>query len=273
MEGHHDAVPHPLHILDDLLASLPPPAFRNRVRSDGRSSPDAADADADAATAAAEATQDLVLRAACDLFANNAKLLENALALLDEQEQFQTSRAGGFGDDDHVLDQAPVIRKIRARRSGREAALIRKQRKKPPSSRRSNSKASKVDVSSRMSEEGNVRDNPQIADEYYLCLLGRDGIDRRASFASNDGWARVHRRGMHCTCRSFFQNMNGGCRTSSSKGEVLSSPICPDAVVCKHLLAAILMPHMLPWSIGGGAAEETVDDKQFAKLVMRASIG
>ncbi|KAL9179499.1 hypothetical protein ACHAXT_008789 [Thalassiosira profunda] len=257
---------HPLHLLDDLLASLSPGesgpgAPLDEHQPNDASSPNIAPTDA---AVLGEAKQDAVLRAACDLFANNVSLLENALALLDEQEQYQRSCAESNNDD--AQSAMPVLRRIRARRSGREAILVRKQRKKSSSRRRSKSADAKM-------EEDAAEAKPKQFDEYYLCLLGREQIDRRASQASNGGWARMHRKGMHCTCRSFFQNIKGGGRSSSSKShELPSAPTCTDIVLCKHLLAAILMPHVLPWS-GSGVKEEIVDDKEFAKLVVRASIG
>ena len=256
-----------MHLLDDLLASLSsgesgPGAPLDERQQNDASSPNIAPSDA---AALGEAKQDAVLRAACDLFANNMSLLENALALLDEQEQYQRNCAESSNNDD-AQSAMPVLRRIRARRSGREAILVRKQRKKSSSRRRSKSGDAKM-------EEDTAETKPKQLDEYYLCLLGREQIDRRASQASNCGWARMHRKGMHCTCRSFFQNIKGGSRSSSSKShELPSAPTCTDIVVCKHLLAAMLMPHLLPWS-GSGVTEEIVDDKEFAKLVVRASIG
>ncbi|KAL3817816.1 hypothetical protein ACHAXA_002683 [Cyclostephanos tholiformis] len=49
-------------------------------------------------------------------------------------------------------------------------------------------------------------------------------------------------------------------------------------VACKHLLAAMIMPHVLPWSGPDRDAVEKVDvevidDREFASLIARASIG
>ncbi len=45
---------------------------------------------------------------------------------------------------------------------------------------------------------------------------------------------------------------------------------------CKHLLAAVIMPHMFPWSMPGGGGVDDVEvanNGKFARLVARASIG
>lgn len=277
---------HPLHLLDDLLASLSPskasvveegaPTIGKNQDEDG-DDPDAIAAEGDASTSLAEAKQDVVLKAAGDLFCNNISLLENALSLLDEQEQCQTSNITRGGDN--APPAIPVIRKIRARCSGREVILVRKQRKKSAGQAYKAKFADNNTASSQMTDakEGD-KQQQNIMDDYYLCLLGRDQIDRRALFTNNDnhGWAKIQRRGMHCTCRSFFQNMKGGSRSSSSsKANEPTSFTTDDVVVCKHLLAAILMPHLLPWSSSkiGEVEGEVVDDREFAKLVVHASIG
>lgn len=276
---------HPLHLLDDLLASLSPskasvveegaPTIGKNQDEDG-DDPDAIAAEGDASTSLAEAKQDVVLKAAGDLFCNNISLLENALSLLDEQEQCQTSNITRGGDN--APPAIPVIRKIRARCSGREVILVRKQRKKSAGQAYKAKFADNTATSSQVNDakEGD-KQQQNIMDDYYLCLLGRDQIDRRALFTNNDnhGWAKIQRRGMHCTCRSFFQNMKGGSRSSSSsKANEPTSFTTDDVVVCKHLLAAILMPHLLPWSSKiCGVEGEVVDDREFAKLVMHASIG
>lgn len=291
MKGFPQLTGHPLHLLDDLLASLPPGKFTTEVppvhqNQDINSEPPSNNGNtAEGTTATAETRQDLILRAACDLFGeNNMSLLENSLALLDEQDRYNTNHGKEAGSVDETA--GPVIRKVRARRSGRSAILVRKQRKKSSSSAKSMHSGTNNNPSSQMDARDNDgKKKPNIADDYYLCLLGRDRIDRRAALLAKNnnrnGWARVRRRGIHCTCRSFFQNMKvgGGGRSSSSSqanDAVSSKPARPDdydVVVCKHLLAAILMPHMLPWSGAGGVEEEVVDDREFAKLVMRASIG
>mmetsp|Transcript_6611 Transcript_6611/g.11778 ORF Transcript_6611/g.11778 Transcript_6611/m.11778 type:complete len:279 (+) Transcript_6611:238-1074(+) len=278
MKGSHQ-LSHPFHLLDDLLASLSPgdtataPVDQEvQDQNNDKSSPNAVATDA-AAMAMAEVNQDVVLRAACDLFGNNMSLLENALALLDEQKQYQSNHCTEIDNDQTTPMTVPVIviRKIRARRSGREAILVRKQRKKSSSGHKS--KSADGISSSQVNKNDKDGKKQNIADDYYLCLLGRDRIDRRALLTNNHGWAKIHRQGAHCTCRSFFQNIKGGSRSSSAKSSEVSLPSCSNVVVCKHLLAAIIMPHLLPWSKTGGIEDEIVDDREFAKLIMRASIG
>lgn len=229
-------------------------------------------------SAQAEQLHNSVLRVAAELFGNNISLLENSLALLEEQEQFQNNpnddESNNKNNDSPSLGIIiPPIRTIRACKSGRMAVLVRKQRKK--SSRTSNQ---------------NQQSGKEIIDDYYLCLLGRDRvtIDNNAFKTSKGTYLCTpqHRIGMNCTCRSFFHNIkgssssssSGGGRSKSSGGE--RSPVRKasshssnnNSVVCKHLLAVILMPHLLPWR-SQGVEEDVVDDKLFTKLVMRASIG
>jgi len=218
------------------------------------------------AMAMTEAKHDVVLKAADELF--GISLVENSLALLDEQDQYERNQCEETIHD-NTPKTVPVIRKIRAKRSGREVILVRKQRKK--SSAANKSKFADSHISSQvMNTKTNEDEN--VMDEYYLCLLGRDQIDRRALLTNKHGWRKIQRQGAHCTCRSFFQNIKGGSRSSSAKNSETSIPSWANIVVCKHLLAAILMPHLLPWS-RTGVVHEDVDDKEFAKLVMRASIG
>lgn len=279
---------HPLHLLDDLLASLSSTepisisqdngssAYQNNKNSHHDNTKDKVDTDP---LAIAEARQDLVLRAADDLFANNLTLLENALALLDEQEQYQREHSklndsGASGNDDGM--PPPVIRKIVAKRSGRSCVLVRKQRNKKSSNSSNNTK-----------ENDNTKKKKQCEmDEYYLCIMGRDTFDHHSLLCDNSSgcWAKIQRKGAHCTCRSFSQNIKGGNSSSgrasfspsvkSSGGDAASTTTATSIVICKHLLAAILMPFMLPWSKPDcDVQEEIVDDREFAKLVMRASIG
>jgi len=280
MPGSKQSYPdhHPLHLLDDLLASLSPCISATAPRHDQNHSGDSFksnDGGADAALALAEAKQDVVLRAAGELFGNNISLLENSLTLLDEQEQYQKNQSNEIDHNSQstAMTSMPVIRKIQAKRSGREVILVRKQRKKAAQGRRK----SKGDISSQLNENDKEGKKQNIMDDYYLCLLGRDQIERRSSFTRNRKGGRVYRQGAHCTCRSFFQNIKGGSRSSSStkSSSEASMPNCSNVVVCKHLLAAVLMPHMLPWSKSGGVdmEVEVVDDRYFAKLIMRASIG
>ena len=129
------------------------------------------------------------------------------------------------------------------------------------------------------------------ADEYYLCLPGRGAhatAGRRRAAASlstsrppSRDAAILRRRGGHCTCRSFFQNIKGASGGAGGGGATAASAreggAADGPATCKHLLAAMLMPHVLPWSTmtggGGGAEIEIVDDREFARLVARASIG
>lgn len=275
MKGSQQFTQHPLHLLDDLLASLPSPEKSTRAtdqsqNSDGESSSNPTPTDA--AIAMTEAKHDVVLKAADELFGNNMSLLENSLALLDEQEQYETIQCEESRGED-TSSTAPVIRKIRAKRSKREAILIRKQRKKSTSSAKK-SKLADSQVSLQVTDTNNNKNekNQHVMDDYYLCLLGKDQISRRALLTNKHGWSKIQRQGAHCTCRSFFQNIKGGSRSTSAKNSEASIPPCSNVVVCKHLLAAILMPHLLPWS-RTSVVHEDVDDREFAKLVMRASIG
>ncbi len=224
-------------------------------------------------SAQAEQLHNSVLRVAAELFGNNISLLENSLALLEEQEQFQNKpNDDDSNNNNHHSTSAPAIippiRTIRARRSGRVAVLVRKQRKK--SSRSSNQ---------------HQKSEKQIIDDYYLCLLGRDRvtIDNNAFKTSKGTYLCTpqHRIGMNCTCRSFFHNIKGSSssgggrfKSSGEKSPVrkASSNNNNNNIVCKHLLAVILMPHLLPWR-SQVVEEDVVDDKLFTKLVMRASIG
>lgn len=256
---------HPLHLLDNLLASLargePSSASTDQVPDGNDESEISA-----AATALAEAKQDLVLRAVDDLFGNNVSLLENALALLDEQDQFQRNIIQEQNNDNDNFHM-PVIRKIRAKRSGREAILVKKQRKRLAKKSRSSS----INSSQMGSTDVDEKKQQNIMNDYYLCLLGREQTNRRALLTSTGGYSKIYRQGAHCTCRSFFQNIKGGTKRSTSDAP---TPSCSNdnVVVCKHLLASILMPHLLPWSVNG-IEDEIVDDREFAKLLMRASIG
>ena len=253
---------HPLHILDDLLNSLPmgelSAASVDEIQDENQQS-----VARSAAMAMAEEKRDLVLRAADGLFGTNMSLLENALALLDEHEQSQRNNCEEIDSDNTHYPTVPVIRKVRAKRSGREAILIRKQRKRP--SNKSN--AAVIGSSCQLTVNDKVEGRQHIMNDYYLCLLGRDRTDRRAQLTSTAGCSRIYRHGAHCTCRSFFQNIKGVSRSSST-----SKPSCSNGGVCKHLLATILMPHLLPWS-RTGVVSEIVDDRKFAKLIMGASVG
>ena len=215
-----------------------------------------------------------VLRVANELFGNNISLLENSLALLEEQEQYQNNDGN---NDDNGFTTIPPIRTIRARRSGRVAVLVRKQQKKK----------------SRSSQSGKDK-HINITDDYYLCLLGRDKLtidSTHSAIRTSQGTylcTPQHRIGMHCTCRSFFHNVKGvgtaaaaggsgryksnDERSPSRSNSSSSSNSNNTNIVCKHLLAVILMPHLLPWR-KDGVEEDIVDDKMFAKLVMKASVG
>jgi hypothetical protein len=235
-----DAIPsNSLHLLDDFLSSLPsiPPSPTSEESINDESDIKRPDS----TSSQHERHNDLVLRVVADLFGNNASLLENALVLLEEHEQSQ-KEARSAGNDENIK---PIIRTIRAKRSCRQAVFIRKQRK-----------------SKRNSYGGNEtpQDTKKNEAEFYLCLLGRDKVSARN---------RVHRRGMHCTCRSFLQNIKGG-RSGKNSSETSSSS-CQN-IACKHLLAVILMPHLLPWN-EKVVDVETLEDREFAKLVARASIG
>jgi len=284
----------PLKLLDDYLSSISSDNAQSAAKAD-TDNPNSDQQDADATispsssqlpstinhSAQAEQLHNSVLRVAAELFGNNMSLLENSLALLEEQEQYQNNKNN---DDDNNNNNSssssaiiPPIRTIRARRSGRVAVLVRKQRKK-----------------SRASNQQQHQSDKQIIDDYYLCLLGRDRvtIDNNNAFKTSKGTylcTPQHRIGMHCTCRSFFHNIkgsgsggsgggrfksNGSERSPSGKASSYSSSSNGgnNNVVCKHLLAVILMPHLLPWR-SQSVEEDVVDDKLFTKLVMRASIG
>ena len=274
MTARHQEASHPLHLLDDLLASL---TSREVPHEPAAATPRGALV-AEATTGHDERREDLILRAADDLFGPHASLLENALALLDEH---RSSRRGvdvvGEGGRGTSRTAPPaMIRRIRARRSGREAVLVRRGR---ASSGRKRAPRRPDDEE----EEDGKRRPDAAAEEHYLCLLGREERDRGASRASGGGGGRTpprvrRRRGMHCTCRAFFQNVGGGGGIGGGGG---ASPVgrggprgvpgsSPDAVVCKHLLAAILLPHLLP---AGDAEAEIVDDRDFAWWLARASVG
>jgi len=288
---------HPLHLLDDLLTSITTTSSnckhtQNTNDIDGTKDTNNNEnvEDDNTISLAAEAKQDLVLRAANELFGNNMSLLENALALLDEQEQYQRdhgNKNNKMDIDDNTTQPLPVIRRIRAKRSGRTAVLVRKTRKKSSYKSKSNNTSPSHQVHTNTNEE--KKPSVSTTDEYYLCLMGREKIDRRTVMSNNnDGttsssgvWCKVQRQGAHCTCRSFSQNIKGGNSRSSSSSSPkrnndssTQSVMNSNAVVCKHLLAAILLPHMLPWSKSGCELEdEIVDDREFAKLISKASIG
>jgi hypothetical protein len=208
----------PLHLLDDFFASIP---SLDPI-------PATAEDQSDYDISHHEHHHDLTLRVAADLFRNITSLLENALSLLEEQEQCQRQV-----NPNH---SSPIIRTIRSERSGRQAILIRKQRKnKHPSE--SIDDATKGD--------------------FYVCLLGRE---------KTDTVNQVHRRSMHCTCRSFLNNVKGGGR----KGGSNTTADGPN-IICKHLLAVILMPHLMPWSVKG-VPVEILEDRMFAKLIASCQI-
>jgi len=236
MEAQHAVPDNPLHLLDDFLSSLPPIAPLSNLETDAR---DPESHSLDSSPRRHEKRHDLTLRVAAELFGNNISLLENALSLLEEQEQSQNGA------------QSPIIWTIRAKRSGRDAILIRKQRKNKTLNFRGGDETSETDK----------RTNNEM-NQFYLCLLGRD---------RDNTWNRMQRWGVHCTCRSFFQNLKGGRSNKGSTSDGMASSNC-QTIVCKHLLAVILMPHLLPWS-EKGVKIEVVDDRQFAKVVSRASIG
>ena len=268
----------PLRLLDDYLSSISPTKIgMKRTEADKDNNMDISDSENQDTAAPtnpssfanngdakeAEQLHNSVLRVAAELFGNNISLLENSLALLEEQEQYQNNDNNNNTNRDLSPMIIPPIRTIRARRSKRVAVLVRKQRKK--------SRAS----------------NPnQNLDNYYLCLLGRNRviIDNSNAYKTSNGTCLCtpqHRIGMHCTCRSFFHNIKGSGSASDKSGR---SPIGKasynnnssgggnNSIVCKHLLAVILMPHLLPWRTQG-VVEDVVDDKVFTKLVMKASIG
>mmetsp|Transcript_2357 Transcript_2357/g.3847 ORF Transcript_2357/g.3847 Transcript_2357/m.3847 type:complete len:292 (+) Transcript_2357:201-1076(+) len=278
----------PLKLLDDYLFSLSSEIINNGQDTDNdaadTNNPDSEQQDNIAAitsssqstpskrSAQAEQLHNSVLRVAAELFGNNISLLENSLALLEEQEQYQNNDDNNNNNNSSSSSSeiTPPIRTIRAKRSGRVAVLVRKQRK--------NSRASNQ----------NYQSNKQIIDDYYLCLLGRDRvtIGNNNAFKTSKGTylcTPQHRIGMNCTCRSFFHNIKGsggnggrfksnGDRSPPRTASSYSSNGNINNIVCKHLLAVILMPHLLPWR-SQSVEEDVVDDKLFTKLVMRASIG
>lgn len=215
----------PLHLLEDFLASLP--SINAPDSSAQLETGDAGDS-----ASAYETHHDLSLRVAADLFGHNMSLLENSLALLEEHEQNQREK-----QSQNVANMSPIIRIVRAERSGRQAILIRKQRKGKRTSIGCNDK--------------------QVENDLYLCLLGKE---------RTDALHQVHRRGMHCTCRSFLNNIKGGGRKGSVGDATISQ-----SIICKHLLALILMPHLMPWS-KRGADVEVLEDRVFAKLIASCQI-
>jgi hypothetical protein len=218
-----DAMPsNPLHLLEDFLASLP-----SINAPDSLAQPETGDS-----ASAYETHHDLSLRVAADLFGHNTSLLENSLALLEEHEQNQKEM-----QSQNVSNITPVIRIVRAERSGRQAILIRKQRKGKRTSIGCNGK--------------------QVENDHYLCLLGKE---------RTDALHQVHRRGMHCTCRSFLNNIKGGGRKGSVGDATISQ-----SIICKHLLALTLMPHLMPWS-KRDADVEVLEDRVFAKLIASCQI-
>ncbi|KAL3795922.1 hypothetical protein HJC23_002193 [Cyclotella cryptica] len=239
MEAQYAPPNNPLHLLDDFLCSLPPIEPLSNLGTDATESESQR---SNSSPSHHEKRNDLTLRVAADLFANNLSLLENALSLLEEHEQFQSVTQAVNKD---ANEYNPIIRAIRAKRSGRNVILIQKQRKNK----------------TRNFPEQDKRNKNEM-NEFYLCLLGRD----RAN-----AWNRMQRWGMHCTCRSFFENTKGG---RSSKGGTIGgmAPLSCQTVLCKHLLAVILMPHLLPWN-EKGMKVEIIDDREFAKVISRASIG
>ena len=284
---------HPLHLLDDLLISITTTSSNCKHTQNSNDIDDTKDTnnnieeDDNTILLLAETNQDLVLHAANELFGNNMSLLENALALLDEQEQYQNNNME-IDASVNTTPPLPVIRRIRAKRSGRTAILVRKTRKKSSYKSKSTTKNS-TSPSHQVHSNTNEEKKQSVAsttDEYYLCLMGREKIDRRAVMNNNNNdrsssgvWCKVQRQGAHCTCRSFSQNIKGGNNRSSSSPKRNNDSstqlvVNSNAVVCKHLLAAILLPHMLPWSKPGCELEdEIVDDREFAKLISKASIG
>mmetsp|Transcript_16032 Transcript_16032/g.33533 ORF Transcript_16032/g.33533 Transcript_16032/m.33533 type:complete len:255 (-) Transcript_16032:144-908(-) len=242
----------PLHLLDDFLATLPtgfPTVTPNKSKG--------GDNDPNSSSAEAETEHDLVLRAAGELLENHGSLLESALLLLEDQEKYQSEKKHAGDPNDDSMN--PVIRKIRARRSGRVAFLVRKrQRKKASTPERGDN-----DIEKRQS----------ISEHYYLCLLGCHRSNIHAVIRG-DKSGRIYRQGAHCTCRSFFQRIKGDGKTfsrsrNSAAGVEEVEPL-PESVACKHLIALILIPHLLPWR-KIGVDEEIVDDRVFAKMAMKAT--
>ena len=252
---------HPLHLLDDFLSSLPPlNAHGNALFEDGMLA----------------RRQDLVLRVADELLGYDHRsgiggggtgsgpgpgcdrggtLLENALALLDDKR----SR----GAQSHIIsgnDGPATIRRIRAKRSGREAILFRKQR------------GSKIMMTSSTSAELPLASSGTImTDEYYLCLIPRL---RNWPGVGGNGSGSIRGAGAHCTCRSFLHNIisAGGHGGRRNCRQMTVSSSLNTVVTCKHVLAAKLMPHLLLSSSDDNNLE-IVDDRLFARLLTRASIG
>ena len=124
-------------LLDDFLHGLPrcgvaPDGNHDEIDNDDPSPDSLASRPASdpAAAAALEDRHDLVLRASADLFRDSPALLENALSLLERQERCQSGGgerdgAGAGGGGEAGRPGQPAIRRIRARRSGREAVLVR----------------------------------------------------------------------------------------------------------------------------------------------------
>ena len=83
----------PLHLLDDHLASLTPTPTDQSEENTSH-----------------DAHHDQTLRVAADLFEGQMSLLENALSLLEEQEQYQREVRGK--DTDGVGDAQSIIRII-----------------------------------------------------------------------------------------------------------------------------------------------------------------
>lgn len=186
-----------------------------------------------------DAHHDQTLRVAADLFEGQMSLLENALSLLEEQEKYQREVRGK--DTDGVGDAQSIIRVIQAKRSGKKAIIIQKRR-------------------------GNKRHSKNTSDtklnDYYLCLLGKD---------KTDSYNQIHRRGMHCTCKSFLNNIRGSSRKSTAGGDNATNAGDSHNIICKHLLAVILMPHLMPWC-KEGVVVEVLEDKVFAKLIAMCQI-
>jgi hypothetical protein len=221
----------PLHLLDDFLTALPPvDPSAGPSETESRNNDDESPG-----TSLHEIHHDLTLRVAADLFGHNVTL-ENALALLEEEEQCQREKMVPRSDG-----QTPhIIRTVRAKRSGRQMVLIKKARK-----------------GKRNSSGG----NEQKDSDYYFILLGKVRVD---------ALHQVHRRSMHCTCRSFLNNIKGGGRKSNG-GAGDSCLSTSQNIICKHLLAVILMPHLMPWS-KSGVNVEVLEDKEFAKLIASCQI-
>ena len=246
MEMHH-----PLHLLDSFLASLQP------LHVSSSSSNEEYDKTLDADVSLTR-RQDLVLRVADELLGYDHRsgggggtLLENALALLDNKGGVLQSQAVGN-------DGPPAsIRRIRAKRSGREAILFRKQH------HGSKTKALSSSLSTVMQ------------DEYYLCIIPKMRNWRGVIGGKGSGGIRS---GAHCTCRSFSQNiLSGGHGGRRHSRHVQISPSLYPVVTCKHILAAKLMPHLLLHSDSDGSDSnnnfELVDDRLFARLLAGSSIG